>query len=65
MAKEKYFSMRIEDDTLETLKAIAKASKRTSSGMVAYLVLKEAKRLGVKVGTEPANNDNKKEHGDG
>ncbi|ARV20817.1 hypothetical protein AEP_03900 [Curvibacter sp. AEP1-3] len=63
--KDKYFSMRIEDGTRQALAEIAARSNKTASAMVAHLVLKEAKRLGVKVGAEPANNDKKKENGDG
>lgn len=46
--KDKYFSMRIEDGTRQALAEIAEKTGRTSSAMVAYLVLKEAKRLGIK-----------------
>lgn len=55
--KTENFSMRIEENTRLALAEISRISDKTSSAMVAFLVLKEAKRLGVKVGNKPVKND--------
>jgi hypothetical protein len=55
--KTQHFSMRIEEGTRLALMEIARLSDRTASATVAQLVLKEAKRLGVKVGGKIANKD--------
>lgn len=55
--KTENFSMRIEERTRLALAEIARLNDKTSSAMVAFLVLKEAKRLGVKVGASAIKKD--------
>lgn len=61
--KTENFSMRIEENTRLALTEIARRNDKTASAMVAHLVLKEAKRLGVAVGAMPVKNDKTESRG--